>query len=96
MPKIVRKNTLTSEKVKIEDAYELFLSSRKTSCTSKTYRIYDEVGKRHIIPSLLSLTDGYMDDVNAVVLRASINDYASEHTNGGKWFYYRHLKVYIN
>ena len=96
MAKIVRKNTLTSEKTKISDAYELFLGSRKTTCAEKSYRIYKDIGLRHIVPSLTSLTDGYMEDITSVVLRASINDYADEHTAGGKWFYYRHLKVFIN
>ena len=98
MAKIVRKNTVTQEtvRVSIADAYELFLGSRKTQCADKSYKIYNDLGHRHIIPSLTSLTDGYMDEVTAVVLRASINDYADSHTTGGKWFYYRHLKVFIN
>ncbi len=96
MAKIQRKNTLTSEKVKISDAYELFLGSRKTLCAEKTYKIYDDIGRRHIIPSLASLTDGNMEDITAVVLRASINEYAENHNAGGKLFYYRHLKVFIN
>lgn len=96
MAKISRKNTLTSEKVKISDAYDLFLDSRKTLCAEESYNIYRDIGRRHIIPSLTSLTDGYMEDITAVVLRASINEYAEEHSNGGKFFYYRHLKVFIN
>ena len=67
MAKIQRKNTLTTEKVKISDAYELFLGSRKTLCAEKTYKIYDDIGRRHIIPSLTSLTNGYMDEITAVV-----------------------------
>lgn len=96
MAKIVRKNTLTPEKFKISDAYELFLGSRQTLCAKKTYKIYEDLGNRHIVPSLTSLTDGYMEDITAVVLRASINEYAESHSTGGKWFYYRHLKVFIN
>ena len=96
MAKIVRPEPLISEKIRISDAYELFLGSRKTQCTNKTYKIYHDFGHRHIIPSLVSLTDGFMEDVNAVVLRASINDYADDHGDGGRWFYYRHLKVFIN
>ena len=96
MAKISRKNTVSPQKVKISDAYELFLGSRKTLCAEKTYKIYDGIGQRHIIPSLTSLTDGYMEDITAVVLRTSINDYAENHSYGGKLFYYRHLKAFIN
>ena len=96
MAKIVHTNTLTSEKVNISDAYELFSGSRITLCAEKTCKICDEIGRRHIITSLTSLTDGYMEDITSIVLRASINEYAEDHTNGGKQFYYRHLKVFIN
>ena len=96
MAKISRKNTLTSEKVKISDAYDLFLGSRKTLCAEESYNIYRDIGRRHIIPSLTSLTDGCMEDITSIVLRASINEYAKDHTNDGKQFYYRHLKVFIN
>lgn len=97
MAKVIRKNTLTPEKTKISDAYELFLGSRKTSCADKTYKIYQDLGSRFIVPSLTALSvTGYMDDVTAVVLRASINEYDQSHTKGGAWFIYRHLKVFIN
>ena len=96
MAKILRKNTLTTEKVKISDAYELFLGSQKTLCAEKTYKIYDDIVRRHIIPSLTSLTNGYMDVITAVVLHTSINDYADNHSNIGKLFYFRHLKAFIS
>ena len=96
MAKINRKNTLISEKISVSDAYELFLNSRKITCAEKTYALYVDIGKRHIIPSLTALADGYMDGVDTIVLRSSIDDYAASHSNGGKWFYYRHLKVFIN
>jgi integrase len=96
MAKISRKNTLISENVSVSDAYELFLSSRKINCAPKTYVIYEDIGKRHIIPSLTALSNGFMDGITTVVLRASIDDYAANHSKGGKWFYYRHLKVFIN
>ena len=95
MAKIVHKNTLISEKNTISDAYELFLGSRKTLCVEKTCKIYSDIGRRHIIPSLTSSTDGFMEDITTVVLRASINKYAEDHNNGGKQFYYRHLKAFI-
>ena len=37
-----------------------------------------------------------MDEITAVVLRASINDYAENHNNDEKLFFYRHLKAFIN
>ncbi len=38
MAKIVRRNTLISEKVNVSYAYELILGSRKISCAEKTYK----------------------------------------------------------
>ena len=96
MAKINRKNTQTMPRVSVSDAYEMFLGSRKTTVADGTYKIYADLGSRHIIPSLTSLSDGFMDSINAVVLRTSIDDYSAQHTKGGKWFYYRHLKVFIN
>ena len=97
MAKIVRRNTLISEKVTVSDAYELFLGSRKISCAEQTYKIYQDLGRRFIVRSLTELTEhGYMDEITTVVLRTSINDYAQEHTKGGESFLYRHLKAFIN
>lgn len=98
MAKVVRKNTLTSdvEKTKISDAYELFLASRKSQCAEHTYRIYCDLGKRHIIPMLTELTTGYMEDISVVALRTIVNDYGADHNEGGVFFLHRHIKAFIN
>ena len=68
MAKIVHTNTLTSEKVNISDAYELFSGSRITLCAEKTCNIYRDISHRHIITFLTSLTDGCMEDITSIVL----------------------------
>lgn len=97
MAKVIEKNTLTPEKTKNSDAYVPFLGSRKTSCDEKSYKIYQDLGNRFVVPSLIALSiTGYMDGVTAVVLHASLNEYDQSHSKGGAWFLYRHLKVFIN
>ena len=96
MAKIVRKNTLTSEKHAIKNAYELFIRSRKSQCSDKSVKLYQDMGNRNIIPDLIEYTDDDMNKVDANVIRAVVDDYGETHGKGGVFFYYRHIKVFIN
>lgn len=96
MARVIRSNPLTRSKMRVRDAYDIFLRSRISLCAKSTVNIYREIGERTIIPGLTELTGDNMGAVTANVLRALIDDYASTHTNGGVVFLHRHLRTFIN
>ena len=96
MARIIKSNLLTSKKVGIKNAYEIFLRHKKSLCAKSTYDIYAEIGERHIIPMLERLTDDDMNSIDADVLRLMLAEYEEDHTNGGVLFFYRHLKAFVN
>lgn len=99
MAKVIRLNTLSSENEKgisVPDAYDLFLRSRKISCSEKTCQIYKDLGRRAIIPGLADQSIITMEQLDAGVLRELLNKYAETHTPGGVNFLFHHLKAFVN
>lgn len=96
MARVIRSNPLTRSKMRVGDAYDVFLRSRNSLCAKATVNVYREIGERIIIPGLAELTDDDMNAITADVLRCLLDDYASSHTGGGTVFLYRHLKAFIN
>ena len=100
MARVIRKNTLTTNqavtRVSVSDAYSIFLRVKKSECAPSTYRIYCEIGERHIVPKLARETGDDMNKITAAVVRFIIDDYESEHELGGTNFLFRHLKSFIN
>jgi len=94
MATINRCKTPTSKNDHFQEVYDAFLLSRKTLCAKSTVDTYRNFGKSVIIPKLIEYCQT-MDDVNEVVLRAIINDYAETHSVGGVHFFYRHFKAFV-
>lgn len=98
MATVKRSNTLTIKKSRSTVAviYHEFLRSRKNICAPATLRIYEDLGDRVFIPSIVRLTG---DDINSLTpkdIREIIDEYAVGHVAGGVAFVYRHLKAFIN
>ena len=100
MARVIRSNTLTREKnenrVSVSDAFSIFMRANKSAWSASTYKIYEEVGNRHIIPKLTEATDDDMSGITTDILQFIMDDYAECHKNGGTNFIYRHLKAFIN
>jgi len=96
MARVIRSNQLTAIAVKVSDAYSIFLRIKKSECAETTYRIYCDIGERHIIPKLTKATGNDMNKVNQLTIRDILDEYASEHKTGGTDFLYRHLKSFVN
>lgn len=100
MAKILRHNRLTTKnllvKVNVSDIYSNFLRAKKSVCSESTYRIYENLGSRIIVPQLELLTDDNMNAITPDVLRTIIENYQSSHDSGGHAFVWRHLKSFVN
>ena len=100
MARVIRKNTLSSyqevSKVSVSDAYSIFLRLKKSECAAPTYKIYCEIGERHIIPKLTECTGDDMNSITSSIIRFILDDYESEHKLGGANFLFRHLKTFVN
>lgn len=96
MARVVRFNPLTRQKVSCSDTYSIFLRSNKSGWSASTYKIYHDVGARHIIPKLAEATDNDMSCITAFALQRIIDEYADNHKNGGTEFLFRHLRTFIN
>ena len=92
----VIKGQVTNSKVTmpVNDAYDCFLRSR--NCTKSSLMIYQDIGRRIIVPGLSELTDNNMYDITTDVLQAIIDNYESTHEKGGTDFLFRHLRTFIN
>lgn len=95
---IVRKsNPLTNVISKgVAEKYEEFLQTRKNFIAEETYKIYEELGKRYIVPKLTLLTKDNLDALTGKHMREFLDDYASLHTNGGTAFIHRHVRTFVN
>lgn len=96
MAKIIRSNPLTTQKLGVADVFELFLRSRNSLCAKSTVAIYREIGERHIIPKIISLTGDNIYNITEPVVRSILDEYAANHTVGGTDYLFRHLKAFIN
>lgn len=96
MARVVRFNPLTRQKVSVSDTYSIFLRSNKSGWSVSTYKLYKEVGNRHIIPKLSAETGNDMSCITCFNLQKIIDEYAENHKNGGTDFLYRHLRTFIN
>ena len=100
MARIIKRDTLiqpnTISQISVSDVYNNFLFAKKQTCSKSTYDIYEELGRRYIIPGLSELSDDNISAVNATMCRTLLDDYASCHVGGGTNFLYRHLKAFIN
>jgi len=96
MARVVRFNPLTRQKISVSDTYSIFLRSNKSGWSASTYKLYKEVGNRHIIPKLSAETGDDMSCITIVNLQKIIDEYAETHKNGGTDFLYRHLRTFIN
>ena len=100
MARIVRSNTLTAQKshvgVSVSDTFSIFLRSNKGAWSDTTYKIYQDVGNRHIIPRLTEATGDDMNSISTEIIQQILDDYAEAHKNGGTGFLYRHLKAFVN
>ena len=95
MARVLKSSPLTTPKMKIRDAYGIFLRGKKTLCAKSTYNIYADLGERIIIPKLTELTDDDMNNVNANVLRILLDEHSVDHDAGGVAFLHRHLMSFI-
>ena len=97
MARVIRTNQLTARvTVSVSDTYSIFLRTKKSECAPSTYKIYCEVGDRHIIPKLTMATGDDMDGITADIIRDILEQYEAEHQTGGTNFLFRHLKAFIN
>lgn len=100
MARVVRRNQLSGEKnevgVSCSDAYSIFMRSNKSHWSESSYRIYDEIGRRHIVPKLSEATGDDMGFVDADIIQSIIDDYSITHKNGGTDFLYRHIRTFLN
>ena len=96
MARVVRFNPLTQKRVSCTDTYSIFLRSNKSGWSASTYKIYRDVGKRHIIPRLAEVTGDDMSNITCFNLQRILDEYADTHKNGGTDFLFRHLRTFIN
>lgn len=100
MARIIRNNALTVANsrltVSVLPTYNRFLRDRSSSVSESTYKIYEELGQRVIVPGLTDLTEDNMSNVNRDVLQLLVDDYAMDHKPGGVDFLFRHLRAFVN
>lgn len=100
MARVIRNNLLTDRnllgRVSVSDTYSIFLRSNKGAWSASTYKIYKDVGDRHIVPKLTEATGDDMNGITNSVLQLIIDEYAESHKNGGTDFLFRHLRTFVN
>ena len=100
MARVMRTNRQTHEylreKVSVSDTYSIFMRSNKSAWSASTYRIYEDVGDRHIVPKLTEATGDDMNCISHVIIQCILDEYAEDHKNGGTDFLYRHLRAFVN
>ena len=100
MARVLKSNRLSGQKtsvaVSVSDIYSNFLRSSKGAWSSSTYKIYQDVGNRHIIPKLTKATGDDMQSVSRETIQLILDEYAESHKAGGTDFLFRHLKAFIN
>lgn len=98
MATVKRSNTLTIKKSRsnVADIYQEFLRTRKSICAPSTLHIYEELGDRIFIPSLVRQTGDDLNSLTPKNIREILDDYAVDHVMGGVCFVFRHLKAFVN
>lgn len=95
MARVRRSNPLIRKSGEIRGIYSEFLRIKNSQCTQSTTKIYKDLGDRFYIPKLTELTGDDLSALTANDLRVIVEDYASEHNQGGADFFWRHLKPFV-
>jgi site-specific recombinase XerD len=97
MAKIKRSDprvSLAKNKVTVGEAYELFLTSRKSRCSEATIGIYTEK-RNHIVSGFSRFGSGTMSEITAPIIRAVIADYQDTHTVNGAWKLFTVIRTFL-
>lgn len=94
MIKINRNNPLSSKKMSIENAYDLFIKSRETACSKATIGIY-KFQKKQIVNPLITNAE-CMEDISPDMIRNLLKDFGKSHNTGGTFRLYSSIRAFLN
>ena len=93
MIKVNRNNLLSSKKMSVESAYDLFVKSRETACSKATIGIYNFQRKQIVTP--LSEAE-CMEDVTPDMIRGLLKDFGQTHNTGGTFRLFSSIRAFFN
>lgn len=89
-----RRVTVVKKRLSINDAYENFLTSRKSRCSDATIRIYTEK-RKHIEDGFHKYGVEYMEDIQPLVIDQIITDYKNSHSQNGAWKLFTVIRTFV-
>ena len=92
MIRIQRNNLLSLSKMRMVDAYNLFLESRKSFCSQATVDIYT-FQQRYIVNGI---NIEYMEDVDPDAIRQFLKEFRETHNDGGTFHLYSSIRAFFN
>lgn len=90
--KIARRDRLSSPKMPVDKAYDLFVQSRKVFCSTATVGIY-EFQKKAIITGIKCET---IEDTTPNNIRAFLAEYRQTHNDGGTFRLYSSIRAFYH